>query len=317
MKLDSYNILVVDDSNVARNYFKNALTSAGATVTIAHNGKEALDLCLENDFDLILSDIEMPVMDGFEFIKECNARGIRIPRVMITRADIDKFLNLAIENDIGNILSKQVKKEELIKVCHTLITQKGLFGLYNYIPGAESIKRVNIIHSNQINPTIKIICSDAFRAGSDREKKMFLSIILSEVLINAIYHAHGYTEEKKMGKSIRLKEGQKVEICFGRNSNIYGISVTDFQGKLTKQRILRAFKSVVDQETLIEEAAKTGQDISAIITETGRGLQMIRMMANDYYFNIQRDIKTQIIILIDTKNEKQKKYASVKINEVF
>ena len=133
MKLDNYKILVVDDSKLARKYFKTALTSAGAIVTIAHNGKEALDLCLKNDFDLILSDIEMPVMDGFEFIKECNTQGIRIPRVMITRADIDKFLKLAIENDIGNILSKQVKKEELIKVCYTLITQKGLFGLHNYI----------------------------------------------------------------------------------------------------------------------------------------------------------------------------------------
>ncbi len=81
--------LIVDDSSTMRKIVERSLRSAGlplTTVLEAGNGVEALGLLKENRVDLILCDINMPVMDGLEFVKQVggveNGRGV--PVVMIT-----------------------------------------------------------------------------------------------------------------------------------------------------------------------------------------------------------------------------------------
>jgi len=81
--------LIVDDSSTMRKIVERSLRSAGLPLTAvfeAGNGVEALGLLKENRVDLILCDINMPVMDGLEFVKQVsgveNAKGV--PVVMIT-----------------------------------------------------------------------------------------------------------------------------------------------------------------------------------------------------------------------------------------
>ena len=81
--------LIVDDSSVMRKIVERSLRQAGVNLTKvleAGNGAEALAVLQENQVDLILCDINMPVMDGLEFVKQLagvpNAKGV--PVVMIT-----------------------------------------------------------------------------------------------------------------------------------------------------------------------------------------------------------------------------------------
>lgn len=81
--------LIVDDSSVMRKIVERSLRQAGlemAAVLEAGNGAEALAVIAENKVDLILCDINMPVMDGLEFVKQLasvkNAKNV--PVVMIT-----------------------------------------------------------------------------------------------------------------------------------------------------------------------------------------------------------------------------------------
>ena len=62
------NFLIVDDSEDTIAMLQELLKVAGANVMCATNGGDALRLAAENDFDVILSDISMPEMDGFEFL---------------------------------------------------------------------------------------------------------------------------------------------------------------------------------------------------------------------------------------------------------
>lgn len=62
-------ILVVDDSATARRQIRPSLEEAGMTVVEASDGSEALWRAREQSFDLVLTDIHMPVMDGMVFIK--------------------------------------------------------------------------------------------------------------------------------------------------------------------------------------------------------------------------------------------------------
>ena len=63
------NVLTVDDSVSLRKLVANTLASAGHSVTEASNGAEALEVIKGGVFNLIISDINMPVMDGLTFIK--------------------------------------------------------------------------------------------------------------------------------------------------------------------------------------------------------------------------------------------------------
>ena len=82
-------VLIVDDSSVMRKIVDRSLRQAGIEISQlfeAGNGAEALGVIQDNKVDLILCDINMPVMDGLEFIKQLtavdNAKGV--PVVMIT-----------------------------------------------------------------------------------------------------------------------------------------------------------------------------------------------------------------------------------------
>ena len=87
--INGIHALIVDDSSVMRKIVERSLRQAGIELTQvleAGNGAEALCVLKENRVELILCDINMPVMDGLEFIKQLssveNAKGV--PVVMIT-----------------------------------------------------------------------------------------------------------------------------------------------------------------------------------------------------------------------------------------
>ena len=82
-------VLIVDDSSVMRKIVGRSLRQAGLEgieVLEASNGSEALSSVRENSFDLILSDINMPLMDGLEFVRQLRSieAAKEIPVIMIT-----------------------------------------------------------------------------------------------------------------------------------------------------------------------------------------------------------------------------------------
>src|SRR4029077_7099352 len=81
--------LIIDDSSVMRKIVERSLRQAGVNLTQvleAGNGAEALGVLQESKVDLILCDINMPVMDGLEFVKQLSGveNGKGVPVVMIT-----------------------------------------------------------------------------------------------------------------------------------------------------------------------------------------------------------------------------------------
>ena len=79
-------ILVVDDDPDMRDFLQLVLTSMGFEVASAANGQEALDVIKDHAPDLILLDMKMPVMNGWEFCRALEGRGACPPIVVITAA---------------------------------------------------------------------------------------------------------------------------------------------------------------------------------------------------------------------------------------
>ena len=122
MKPDSKRILVVDDAATVRMYHKQILESVGFQVEEAINGIEALEKSLLKPFDLYLVDINMPKLDGYDFLKDLRSRDIpQAPAIMISTEaeDNDKFR--AYEAGANLYMLKPIKSQDLLKYSFMLL----------------------------------------------------------------------------------------------------------------------------------------------------------------------------------------------------
>jgi two-component system chemotaxis response regulator CheY len=120
--------LIVDDSSVMRKIVERCLRQAGMDLGQVHeasNGAEALALVNENSFDLILSDINMPVMDGLEFVRHLKEldKAKNIPIVMITTEGGEKSvleaLSLGAKGYIRKPFTPDQVKEHVIPILRS------------------------------------------------------------------------------------------------------------------------------------------------------------------------------------------------------
>ncbi len=114
----SIRALIVDDSSVMRKIVERSLRQAGinlSEVLEAANGAEALSLLKDGSVDLILCDINMPVMDGLEFIKQLpaieNAKGV--PVVMITTEGSESHVVQALSCGARGYIRKPFTTEQV------------------------------------------------------------------------------------------------------------------------------------------------------------------------------------------------------------
>lgn len=85
-----FKILIAEDDLKIRQLFSHVLTKQGYNVKGVDNGKEALDALALEYYDLIISDVMMPVMDGYELVRSLRDAGNNIPVLMITaKAEFD------------------------------------------------------------------------------------------------------------------------------------------------------------------------------------------------------------------------------------
>ena len=91
-------ILVVEDENILREAYEMILSTEPYVVDVAGNGKEALDKCQQTQYDLVLLDIMMPVMNGIEFLQEMKKLSIRMPKIIV-------MSNLSSGKEIEDVLS--------------------------------------------------------------------------------------------------------------------------------------------------------------------------------------------------------------------
>ncbi len=79
-----FQILIAEDDSELRQLFSRVLTKNGYAVTGVTNGKEALDALFNGYYDMVISDIMMPVMDGYELVNAIRESGNSMPVLMIT-----------------------------------------------------------------------------------------------------------------------------------------------------------------------------------------------------------------------------------------
>ena len=106
-------ILIVEDNKINQMVTKKLLDKSEHSCKIAENGLEAIDLVKKHKFDLILMDIHMPVLNGFDASKNIRELGVFTPIIALTASDKNEIINEMAINGINDVLVKPFEIKDL------------------------------------------------------------------------------------------------------------------------------------------------------------------------------------------------------------
>ena len=109
-----FHILVADDDKNTRMYFRAVLENNGYTVSVTDNGENALDIMDKEHVDLVVLDVMMPKMDGYEFTKILRESNNNLPILMVSakQLPIDKNRGFAVGTD--DYMTKPIDQDEFL-----------------------------------------------------------------------------------------------------------------------------------------------------------------------------------------------------------
>ena len=125
-RFDNIRVLLVEDNELNQEVAANIIRKRGATLTIASNGVEAVALVQQQAFDLVLMDLHMPVMGGFEATRQIRelAQGKKLPIVAMTAAVMAEDREHCLAIGMVDFIPKPVEPEDIVRVLRTY-TQPG------------------------------------------------------------------------------------------------------------------------------------------------------------------------------------------------
>ncbi len=115
--MDKHTILLVDDDPEFRKAMGKMFEKSGYAISIAGDGQEALDRLSNETFDLIISDLRMPNLDGMELMGELRRRGLETPIVFLTAfGEVESYMDLM---NLGafEYVNKPVKGQVILDIA--------------------------------------------------------------------------------------------------------------------------------------------------------------------------------------------------------
>ena len=214
----THKILVVDDEEIIRDSISYVLEKEGYEVEKAENGKAAYDKMISSHFDLVITDIEMPVMKGTELLERIKTLNIQTSVIMITAfGSLDTAIS-ALRNGASDYILKPVEFDELLIKAKRLFENKDIllenrvlreeihrkYDFENIIGKSKNIKKVYemieavaetdstvLISGN--SGTGKELVARALHYKSHRKHKPFVAVncgAISENLIESELFGH-------------------------------------------------------------------------------------------------------------------------------
>jgi CheY-like chemotaxis protein len=300
-------ILVVDDEVSILDLLKDFLEGEGYEVRTACDGIDALGL-LEKDhaFDLVMSDINMPRMKGFEFLARVEKHYPHIRRVLITAYNVEDYMTLALRYGVSNIITKTTpfNFDEILLLIRNLI-DRSIFGLDLYLKAGAAIGKIPVllpqkIHEYALTPLREMAVTRVTRN---------LEMVVVELLNNAVYYGiKDMDPEKKeeWNEQFTLEPGE-VDLYYGKDDEKYAIAVKDNGGKLNKEKVMFWLGRQMERDD-------SGLPIG-LYDIHGRGLYITREYVDRLVVNIERKKRTEIICIL-YQHEIYKGHKPLLINEI-
>lgn len=132
-------ILIVEDDLELCRLFSHVLAKNGYTVTEASNGREALDTMLHDYYDVIITDIMMPVMDGYEFVRSVRESGNTTPIMVITAKDAFDDMQMGFISGADDYMVKPVNVNEMVLRAGALLRRAQMMSNRKQVIGETTL----------------------------------------------------------------------------------------------------------------------------------------------------------------------------------
>ena len=133
-------ILIAEDDRELRQLFSHVLNRNGYTVTGVSNGQEALDAMDTDFYDMIISDIMMPVMDGYELVRQLRDVGNTTPVLMITAKDAFDDMRQGFLSGTDDYMDKPVNVNEMVLRVGALLRRSQMINERRQIIGSTVLE---------------------------------------------------------------------------------------------------------------------------------------------------------------------------------
>ncbi|MEI6397663.1 MAG: response regulator, partial [Pseudomonadota bacterium] len=125
--LSGLRVLLVEDSPDIREVLTIFIKSGGATVVTAQNGVEAVEIAKSGDFNIVLMDIQMPLMDGYEATRKLRASGYKIPILALTAHALTGERERCLEAGCDDYITKPVMTHKLVEMISRFAVREPKF----------------------------------------------------------------------------------------------------------------------------------------------------------------------------------------------
>jgi PAS domain S-box-containing protein len=230
LTLKGKKILIVDDNDMNRLVASLILSEHGAEMIEAENGFDAINMIKNHPIDVILMDIQMPVMNGYETTRKIRTLGFNEPIIALTAYAVKDERDRCIESGMNDFITKPFEERHLISIINKVICQ------HSNIDTEKGI----LSHQSKADPELdltelKIICNNDMKQFS---RMMKLFIRQSEKQMEEMYSAYHDGDDQKIRdiahqmkpstQLLGLRTIQKeIEFLEHKHSNIGKNSLTE------------------------------------------------------------------------------------------
>lgn len=302
-----FKILVVDDEAPIRDMLSDALRIFGYDVDTAPDGPTALQRLKDHPYHMVLSDINMPYMTGFELLKVIANTYPQVKRVLMTGYNLDEYMRMVRDHNVGNVIAKSVPLnfKEIKEILNSLLNNS-IFGLEPYMLAPHSVQSFRLMEPSQIDDISESLSQHY--SGTPNHNKF--KVVLIELMTNALFYgARNEAGDRKQEwvKDFKLSEDDAVVVTACIDKEKLAVSVLDRGGKLDKHTVLYW----LDRQTTHDEKGLP----MGIFDYHGRGFFITRKYVDRFIINIEKGKRCECCIF----NYFEEKYAGNKpliINEI-
>ncbi len=280
-------LLIAEDSPTQALQIQAFLEDAGFEVQVTTNGREALEAVRKNQPDLVVTDLEMPEMNGLELVDALQSEFERLPVVLITARGSEEIAAAALKKGAASYVPKRELESDLIPTLERILAvikaRSADDRLQSFLSCTESEFLVD--SDDSLVPfLIARLQEDLSQLGvCDENELVQVATALDEALVNAIIHGN-----LEVSSELRaIDEGRPYKLLIDERKS---------QSEFNRRRVFVKLKASRDQAVFVIRDEGPGFDPSEIPDPTdpanlervsGRGLMLINAFMDEVSHNDQ------------------------------
>jgi CheY-like chemotaxis protein len=278
-------VLVVDDSPVDRRIVTELLRRKGGhDVDGASDGSDALARMETKVPDLVVTDLQMPNMDGLELVRAVRARYPSVPVVLITSMGSEEIAAEALKHGAASYVPKRLLAQNLVDVVGHLVSVAAGQRTHEFLMGRMSRIEYGVFLDNDwsmVDPLVRCIEDGITQMGlCDDTERIRVGVALTEALLNAIYHGN-----LDVNSDLREGDWQAFQALAVERSGQppYRDRRVHFDAKLARDEAIFSIRDEgagFDVSTIPDPT-----DPSNIEKASGRGILLMQVFMDEVVFN--------------------------------